>query len=147
MSDCGLSNLPATVLQAINTRRAAGASCGTRGAYAATTALRWNTQLEAAALGHSTDMVTRNFFSHVSADGRSLAQRIDATGYAWQRIGENIAAGYASAEAVVAAWMASDGHCANLMNPAYVEIGLSCVLGTAANPHPNYWTLDFGTPR
>jgi uncharacterized protein YkwD len=70
-------------------------------------------------------MATRNYFSHTSADGRTLPQRIDAAGYAWSALGENIAAGQAGIDAVVVDWMRSDGHCANLMNPDFEAIGLA----------------------
>ena len=45
---------------------------------------------------------------------------------------------------VVAGWMASDGHCANLMNPAFRDIGLACVSGTASNVYRSYWTMVLG---
>lgn len=146
VADCGLSNLAVQLLEKLNAERARGASCGSRGNFAATTAVTWNTRIESAALGHSNDMVAHNYFSHTSFDGRTLADRVNVTGYAWSRLGENIAAGYPSVDAVVAAWMASDGHCANMMSPAYREVGLACVRGTAANTYANYWTLNFGTP-
>ena len=62
-------------------------------------------------------MATQNYFSHTSADGRTLADRINATGYAWSALGENIAAGYPSVNAVVDGWMASDGHCSEPDEP------------------------------
>ena len=103
--------------------------------------------LAQAAAGHSQDMAARNYFSHTSADGRTLVDRVNATGYAWSSLGENIAAGYPSVNAVVDGWMASDGHCANLMNPAFRDIGMACVPGTASSTYKTYWTLDLGKPR
>jgi uncharacterized protein YkwD len=144
---CGLADFQASALARINQKRAAGASCGTRGSFAAAGALAWNTPLTQAADGHSRDMVTNNFHDHVSADGRTLADRIDATGYAWSSIGENIAAGYPGVNAVVDAWMTSDGHCANLMNPAFTELGLACMSGNSATTYNNYWTMTLARPR
>jgi len=92
-------------------------------------------------------MATRNYFSHTSADGRTMVNRIEATGYAWSALGENIAAGYPSVNAVVDGWMASDGHCANLMNPSFRDIGFACVAGTSTSSYRTYWTLDLGKPR
>ena len=76
-----------------------------------------------------------------------MVDRIDATGYLWSRLGENIAAGYPSVNAVVDGWIASDGHCANLLNPDLRDMGMACVAGTASSSYRTYWTLDLGTPR
>lgn len=143
---CGLASFQADALRLINARRAAGASCGARGSFPATTALSWNTPLTDAAYGHSRDMATLNYFSHTSADGRTLGTRITAAGYAWSSVGENIAAGYGSVQSVVDGWMASDGHCANLMSASFVHMGLACARQTGST-YGTYWTLDLGRPR
>jgi len=70
-----------------------------------------------------------------------------AAGYAWSALGENIAAGQSTVEIVVDGWMKSDGHCANLMNANFREIGAACVAGNANTTYRTYWTQDFGTPR
>ena len=143
---CGLPDLQAAAMARINAYRAAGADCRSKGGYASTGALAWNDALTAAATRHSKDMATQNYFSHTSRDGRTLRERIDAGGYAWRTIGENIAAGQRSIDVVVDGWMASDGHCANLMNPAFGDVGLACV-ASATSSYRTYWTLDLGAPR
>lgn len=92
------------------------------------------------------DMAAQNYFSHISKDGRSLVDRINATGYAWSTIGENIAAGHATVDAVVDGWIASDGHCANIMNPAFQDVALACVPSSTSS-YRTYWTMDAGKPR
>ena len=62
-------------------------------------------------------------------------------------LGENIAAGYPTIDAVMTGWMASDGHCANLMNPNFNQVGLVCVPGTAADTYNTYWTMDLARSR
>jgi uncharacterized protein YkwD len=62
-------------------------------------------------------------------------------------LGENIAAGQTTVDSVMADWMASPGHCANIMRPEFVEMGVACVNGTPANTYRTYWTMDFGRPR
>ncbi|HCJ28080.1 MAG TPA: hypothetical protein DHV63_01935, partial [Pseudomonas sp.] len=60
--------------------------------------------------------------------------------------GENIAAGQGSAEQAVSSWLASPGHCQNIMNPGFTEMGAAY----ATNPRSAatiYWTQVFGTPR
>jgi uncharacterized protein YkwD len=135
------------VLARVNQRRAAGADCGTRGSFAPAGALSWNGRLTQAALAHSNDMVAHNFFSHTGSNGSTLANRADAAGYAWSGLGENIAAGPMTVNGVVDGWMDSDGHCANIMNASFREIGVACVAGTPSTTYRSYWTMDLGRPR
>jgi uncharacterized protein YkwD len=147
LSTCNLPNFGADLLKRINDLRAAGASCGAQGTFAPAAPVVWNTLLTRAADGHSQDMSAGNYFSHTSADGRTLSDRINATGYNWRFIGENIAAGQSSVNTVMDGWIASEGHCANLMQPQFKEMGVSCVPGTAASRYRTYWTMNLGEPR
>lgn len=144
---CNLADFQAEALALVNAYRAAGANCGSEGRFAATTALSWNAQLTQAALVHSDDMVAFNFFSHTGSNGSNAGQRATAAGYAWQTWGENIAAGQTSVAAVMAGWMASPGHCANIMRAAFRDIGLACVSGGAGNTYRSYWTMVLGAAR
>lgn len=144
---CNLPGFQADMLAAVNAHRRSGASCGGKGSFAPASDLAWNPVLAQAAAAHSDDMVAHNFFSHTGSDGSSPGDRMTAAGYAWAAWGENIAAGQLSVAEVVDGWMQSDGHCANLMNPAYKDIGVACVAGNANTGYRTYWTQDFGTPR
>lgn len=146
LSTCGIDSFDTRLLAWINQLRAAGATCGSQ-QLAPAQALRWSTALTLAADGHSRDMVALNYFSHTSADGRTLRERIDATGYAWSTIGENIAAGQITVDEVMAGWRDSPGHCVNMMNPDFTEIGVACVPGSASNLYRRYWTMDLARPR
>ncbi|RJF73907.1 hypothetical protein D3875_19690 [Deinococcus cavernae] len=130
------------VLELTNAARAQARTCGTT-TYAATTPLVYNALLEKAAQGHATDMATKNYFSHTSQDGRTFAQRISDTGYAWRTIGENIAAGQSTPESVVSGWLQSPGHCANIMNPAFKELSVGYAYNTSSS-YRYYWVQDFG---
>ena len=143
---CGLPDFQAALLARINQYRAAGASCRSAGTFAAAPPLVWNAALAQAAAGHSQDMAANDYFSHTSRDGRSMVDRINAAGYAWSTVGENIAAGYPTVNAVIDGWMASDGHCANLMNPNFRDTGLACVANPAST-YKTYWTMDAGKQR
>ena len=100
------------------------------------TALKVDRELQQAALGHGNDMVANRYFAHEGRDGSKPAQRIRAAGYlsdggAW-RIGENLAWGtgeLASPKAIMAAWMNSPGHRANILMPAYREVGFGVIAG------------------
>lgn len=142
---CGLAGFEADALRLINERRAAGAICGARGSYAAAPTLAAQAQLTSAAYAHSRDMADQNYFSHTSLDGRTPGARVSAAGYAWSSVGENIAAGYSTVQQTMDAWMASDGHCANLMNPGFTRFGLACARNSAST-YGTYWTLDLARP-
>jgi uncharacterized protein YkwD len=131
------------ILAATNAARAQGRSCGTS-QLAPAPPLAWNAELGRAALAHSQDMATRRYFAHASPEGRMPADRAIAAGYAYRRVGENIGAGQRSAEDMVAAWVESPGHCVNLMNPAFTDMGAAYAI--RGGPRPSaYWTQVFGT--
>jgi uncharacterized protein YkwD len=146
-STCGLNNFQASALAKVNQYRAAGATCGSHGAFPSAAALSWNALLTQAAEAHSQDMAANDFFAHNSLDGRTFDQRITASGYNWSRVAENIAAGQTSVDEVMAGWMASEGHCVNIMNASLTEIGMVCVAGPASNDYRTYWAMDLGRPR
>lgn len=144
---CNLANFQADMLAAVNAHRRAGATCGSRGSFPPAADLAWNDSLARAAAAHSDDMVAGNFFSHTGSNGSSVGDRVTAAGYAWRSVGENIAAGQPSVAVVVDGWMKSEGHCANLMNAAFRDIGVACVAGNANSSYRTYWTQDLATPR
>lgn len=133
------------VLAEVNRARAQARTCGTR-RFAATTPLRWNPALANAALVHSQDMAGRDYFSHTAPGGGTVAERVGKQGYGWTRIGENIAAGAGSVSQAMQGWLASPGHCANLMNPEFTEMGAAYALNPRST-HSLYWTQVFGRPR
>jgi uncharacterized protein YkwD len=105
-------------------------------------ALRENRRLNRSAQGWTNTMVTLRDFTH----GADFAARISAVGFRWSSVGENIATGFTSAAAVVRGWMASTGHCQNILNPGYRYVGT----GVSDRPVAGYssgggtWTEDFG---
>jgi uncharacterized protein YkwD len=131
------------VLALVNQRRAAGATCGTQYKPPAP-ALSFNENLRCAARKHSKDMGTKNFFSHTGSNGSTFSQRITSAGYtAWRYLGENISAGHTTPASVVNAWMASAGHCNNIMNPNYKHLGVGYSYHSTST-YKAYWTQDFG---
>ncbi|WP_333773739.1 CAP domain-containing protein [Streptomyces sp. IBSBF 3136] len=104
-------------------------------------ALTLNPTLTKVAQAHSQDMAAHQNMSHTGSDGSSPGDRITGAGYDWSTYGENVAYGYGTPEAVMAGWMSSPGHRANILNCAFKEIGVGL-----AQPN-SYWTQDFGTAR
>ena len=128
----------------INQRRAVNTACGSV-AYLATTATTWDDRLATAAYNHSADMASRNYFAHTSPEGGSASTRTTAAGYVWSAVGENIAAGYPDAAAVVQGWMDSPGHCQNIMSSGFTQIGMACV-NNANSDLKRYYTLVLAKP-
>ncbi len=143
-TSCGLANFRTEILQQINAARAQPRTCGTNTLPAAT-ALAWNDRLFSAAARHSRDMAVNNYFSHTSLDGRTFSRRITDEGYAWSWSGENIAAGQSSVSTVVAGWLASPGHCANIMRAEFRDVAVSCVSQAGSN-YGRYWTMSLARP-
>ncbi|MFJ5548112.1 CAP domain-containing protein [Streptomyces sp. NPDC093225] len=122
-----------TVISLVNDHRAE-AGCGP---------LKADTDLTRAARAYSATMRKAGVLSHTGPDGSTMTSRIEAAGYAWSGLGENIAQGQQDAAAVVDAWMHSPGHRANILNCKFTEIGVGVDRGTGGP----WWTQDFGTPR
>ncbi|MBR7198218.1 MULTISPECIES: CAP domain-containing protein [Pseudomonas] len=132
------------LLAQLNTARSQARQCGGQ-SFAAAAPLAWNATLGAVAQDHSRDMANNNYLDHKDRDGRTPGDRAELSGYGGQLVGENIAAGQDTVGKVVDGWLASPGHCANLMNPQYQELGAAY----ATDPKSNagiYWTAMFGAP-
>ncbi|HUF53800.1 MAG TPA: CAP domain-containing protein [Dehalococcoidia bacterium] len=100
--------------------------------------------IQAAAEWMSADMGANNYFSHTDSNGGSPWDRMCDFGYChntWK--GENIAAGYGTAQAVFDGWKGSPGHNANMLGQHYVVMGIALV-HTPGSTFGNYWTNDFG---
>jgi uncharacterized protein YkwD len=133
------------VLELVNAARAVARTCG-RDRYEAAQPLTLAPALTGAALLHVGDMAARGALGHEGSDGSKPGERITRAGYLWQASGENVAAGQPDADAVVAAWLKSPGHCATLMGPFFTETGIAFALAPTRNPSI-YWTQVFATPQ
>lgn len=139
------AELDRRVLELINAARQQGRRCG-RTTLAATTPLQRNNALESAAGSHAQDMAENNFLGHESSSGLMPGDRATKVGYAWSTIGENVAAGQTTAEEVVDTWLASAGHCENLMSPRYTETGVAHAVSDSSDKG-TYWVQIFGKSK
>jgi uncharacterized protein YkwD len=133
------------MLSRINNARASAQSCGDE-AMAAVEPLAWHCTIKTAAEAHSEDMAQHDFFSHTGSDGSSAGERLHNAGYDWRAWAENIAAGQRTVEQTVRELLESPGHCVNIMNPRFTEMGAAL----AENPdayYRRYWTQNFARPR
>jgi len=113
-------------------------------------ALQVSDMLSEAADRHNSDMAKYGFFSHYSeasdyfSPGAAPWDRMAASGYGFNTaMGENIAAGYATAAAVLAGWKTSSGHNAVMLNGDFKVIGVSLTYASGTK-YGFYWTTDFG---
>jgi len=140
--DPGVADIRDAFLAAVNQARSVTQICGTT-PYGPAPPVSWSDNLAMAAYLHSGDMALNNFFSHTGSDGSSPGQRISRQGYPWWTYGENIAVGYPTVSSVIQGWLGSAGHCQNMMNPAFTEIGAGYAIGPfGGNPAARYWTFD-----
>ncbi|MEU8601537.1 CAP domain-containing protein [Streptomyces parvulus] len=102
-----------------------------------------NDRLTRAADDYSDVMASSGVMSHTGPDGSTMASRVEAAGYQWSTLGENIARGQADAASVMDSWMNSEGHRANILNCSFKELGVGVHFGDGGP----WWTQDFGTGR
>lgn len=141
----GLAPELQTLLKLVNEARSVQRKCGSN-VFVATNALTSNSKLTLAAQKHSQDMSINGKLNHTTqagainyAPGTTFDARIKQEGYTFKTVGENIAQGFNSPESVLKAWLASEGHCRNIMNPAFTEIGLG--------KEGSYWAQSFAAPQ
>ena len=140
-----MSEADKQMLTQVNTARSQPRGCGSEN-YPATAALGWHCTLEDVADAHSRDMGDYNFFSHTGSDGLTVGDRVGNAGYDWSAVGENIAAGQQTIDTVMAAWLDSPGHCANIMHSVYTEFGAASYIVDGSD-YPIYWTQVFARPQ
>ena len=143
VADWEWTQLENEILEIVNQRRAEGANCGSAGSFGPAGPLTMEPALRCAARVHSKDMVDRAFFDHTNPSGESPFQRMNMAGYQYSTAGENIAAGNSTAAATMQQWMDSDGHCGNIMNPSFTELGVGYYPG---GQYGHVWTQAFGSP-
>ena len=95
--------------------------------------------------GHAEDMVDRHFFDHTNPDGEDPFERMRNAGFHGTSMGENIAMGYGSAQAVVKGWMESSGHRKNILNCDYNRLGVGYDSGRIQEGYSSgSWVQNFG---
>jgi uncharacterized protein YkwD len=141
-----LSPILATrALQLVNNVRAKGARCGSD-VFGPAPPVTLSGTLAGVAFGHATDMAANNYFEHEDLKGKTPSDRVRATGYQEKLVGENIAYGPKSVDEVVQGWLDSPGHCENIMDPRFVEMGLGYATSQDSK-RALYWVQVLATPR
>ncbi|MGH9459579.1 MAG: CAP domain-containing protein [Vicinamibacteria bacterium] len=145
LAGIGVGSAPSTVLAQVcptATEREVVALYNQERASAGLPPLAIDVRLVQSARGHSEDMAINDFFSHVGSNGSTFDQRILAAGYPSPR-SENIAAGYSTPASVVAGWMGSSGHRANILDSAARHVGIGYAFQSGST-YGRYWTANMG---
>jgi uncharacterized protein YkwD len=110
--------------------------------------LRENGRLTAAAEDRMRDMEEQAYWAHNSPDGRSPFEWLRPRGYEFSYAGENLAAGFETAEVLVDGWMESKGHRDNILSPLYSECGVAVIDGaTTGKQTGRSIVVMFARPR
>jgi len=126
------------MVRLVNQARKKGVRCG-KSWQKPVPSLKWDDQLEEAAIIKSYDMYEHKYFDHTSPEGENLSDRLKKIDYSWKTIGENLASGPTSVKQTVEVWLKSEGHCKNLMKADFTHFG--------AAQYGTYWTQVFAKPR
>jgi len=132
------------MLALVNELRAEGVVCGTM-QMPPVGPLTLNSLLNESSLLHAEDMAEQGYFEHESLDGRTPWDRMNDVGYHGSAYGENIAAGRAGAGATFDQWVNSPGHCTNMMDPDFTELGVG-YFALNGSEYTHYWVQNFGRP-
>ena len=92
--------------------------------------LRIDSRLLKAAEDRMRDMEEQEYWAHVGPDGLPPFRWIKPRGYTFMHAGENLAAGFETAEVLVDSWMESRGHRANILSPLYSDCGIAVIEGS-----------------
>jgi uncharacterized protein YkwD len=139
------AELATQALDLVNEVRGHGTRCGGR-VFAPAPPLTLSHTLASVASGHAVDMAEHDYFEHRDLSGQSPADRVRAVGYREKLVGENIAYGPKSVDEVVQGWLDSPGHCENIMDPRFVEMGFAYATGRSGR-RGMYWVQLFAEPQ
>jgi uncharacterized protein YkwD len=125
------------LLELVNEVRLTGCQCGDED-MPPVNPLVWNNTLAKVAQEHSNYMYKTSTLSHTGENGTENTDRVNNANYEWMSLGENVAKGFADEKSVIEAWLNSPGHCKNIMNELFEEMGVA--------RKENYWTQVFAKP-
>jgi hypothetical protein len=148
-----LSLLAFTVMTFVSPARAHALSTSTiiamtnqERAAAGLNPLSVNADLMSSAQAKAQDMIARDYWAHFAPDGTSPWYFMTQSGYKYVGAGENLAMDFATDQDVMTGWMNSPGHRANILNPAYVDVGIAVVEGQLQGHDTMLVVAHYGTP-
>jgi hypothetical protein len=109
-------------------------------------ALHFSSVLSQSATAKAEDMFANNYWAHNSPQGKTPWDFFKAAGYQYSIAGENLAKDFYDTDSMMAAWMNSPTHKANILNSQYQEIGIGVVNGVLDGVKTTLVVQHFGTP-
>ncbi len=109
-------------------------------------ALSGNLLLRQAAQLKADDMVRLHYFDHTNPSGLKAPHWLSIAGYDFNAYGENLALGFSDPQKLYTAWMASDGHRANILHSSFTEIGVASARGVYEGRDVVFTVALFGAP-
>src|SRR3989344_4681232 len=103
-------------------------------------------QLDSAAQQKADDRAAKGYFSHDGPDGKTPWMWIESAGYDYRYAGENLAVRFVDSKDVVAGWMASPTHRANIVKPAYADVGVGIAQGMYKGEPATFVVQYFAAP-
>jgi uncharacterized protein YkwD len=135
----------ARILALANQARSRPRRCGSR-SFAPVPPLKLVSALSDAARVQARDMAKHSVLAHEGSDGSTPADRVTRQRYKWRTVGENVASGPTSADEVMEGWLASPGHCENIMSGRFTDMGIAWVVDPKSESGV-YWSQVFAAPR
>lgn len=141
VDDCAKGVSAEQVLARVNAMRAQRQYCGPK-PFAAVAPLSWDARLQASAQAYADELSLLDKLTHIDQRGQGLRERVLERGYVFRQVAENLAGGPQYLDEVMAGWLGSEGHCENLMEPRFQDIGMACVAGPGELER--YWVMHLG---
>lgn len=148
LGNCSDNQDKEAILKSINDVRKVARKCGAT-FYPAAAALKYNDKLTSAALGHAEYLARTGELTHTQTTKglETTGKRVKAADYNYNYVAENVAHGDAINEEMIAKLVDSEGHCKNIMNAKYQEVGFACMIGTTNAKYPTSWVQNFAQPK
>lgn len=105
-----------------------------------------NGALDSAAQTYAERMMREGFYGHVSPEGDTVLDRVEASGYEPQLTGENLASGPQTTAQAMEGWMASKGHRENILDPRFRDVGFGVSVRESNGDLTILWVQCFGRP-
>ena len=106
--------------------------------------LQKNIHLERAAKQKNTDMISNNYFSHISPNNKKWSDFIKDEKYDYIYAGENLAKDYDNSKEIIAAWIESPTHKENILNPDYSDTGIAVSINKSSKGRSIIVAQEFG---
>lgn len=109
--------------------------------------LSLNAKLSEAAQNKANHMIANDYWDHYAPDGTTPWSFIKASGYDYKTAGENLAEGFSYSSDVVAGWMNSPTHKANVLKDSYVDVGYAVLNGVILGEKTTLVVAMYGAPK